>query len=90
MLTLLFRFGGAMSLDALYSKAKEENPFVAGKCVVGAWATTLTEADSNAFTDSLNDDDFSTRSLLTLYKNAGATFGLTSLKEHRNGNCLCR
>jgi hypothetical protein len=79
-----------MSLNALYSKAKEENPYVAGKCVVGAWATTLTEADLKAFEESLNDDDFSTRSLHMLYKNAGATFGLTSLKEHRNGNCSCR
>ena len=78
-----------MSLDALYSKAREENPYVAGKCVVGAWATNLNEADNKAFLDSLNDDDFSTRSLHTLYKAAGATFGLTSLKEHRNGNCSC-
>ena len=79
-----------MSLNALYSKAKEENPNVAGKCVVGAWSTSLTEADLKAFEESLNDDDFSTRSLHTLYKSAGATFGLTSLKEHRNGNCPCR
>ena len=82
--------GGAMSLDALYAKAKVENPYVAGKCVVGAWATNLNEVDIRAFTESLNDDDFSTRSLYSLYKNAGAPFGLTSLKEHRNGNCSCR
>ena len=86
----MFRTGGRMSLDALYSKARSENTFVAGKCVVGAWAISLNEADLNAFTESLNDDDFSTRSLHTLYKNAGAPFGLTTLKEHRNGNCSCR
>lgn len=79
-----------MSLNALYSKAKEENTRVAGRCVVGAWATNLNEADFNAFTESLNDDDFTTRGLHTLYTNAGAQFGLTSLKEHRNGNCSCR
>jgi hypothetical protein len=79
-----------MSLDALYSQAKEENTFILGKCVVGQWAAILPEEDKKAFSDSLNDDDFSTRSLYTLYKNAGATFGLTSLKEHRSGNCSCR
>ena len=78
-----------MSLEALYSKAKEENPYVAGLCVVGAWSTTLTENDLAAFKTSLNDDDFSTRSLFNIYKAAGATFGLTSLKEHRNGSCSC-
>ena len=79
-----------MSLDSLYVKAKEENILVIGKCVVGQWAAPMLEADHKAFEDSLNDEDFSTRSLHTLYKNAGATFGLTSLKEHRNGNCTCR
>jgi hypothetical protein len=79
-----------MSLDALYSEAKEKNPNVAGKCVVGAWAVSLDEKNLTAFENSLNDDDFSTRSLHTLYKSAGATFGITSLKEHRNGNCSCR
>ena len=79
-----------MSLDSLYQKAKVENPNVAGKCSVGAWATNLNEADSKAFEESLNDDDFSTRSLHMLYKSAGAPLGLTTLKEHRNGNCSCR
>ena len=78
-----------MSLDSLYSGAKVTNPYVAGMCVVGAWSTTLNEKDLAAFKTSLNDDDFSTRSLFDLYKSAGATFGLTSLREHRNGNCTC-
>jgi hypothetical protein len=79
-----------MNLNALYNEAKEKNTYVAGKCVVGAWAVSLDEANLNAFDTSLNDDDFSTRSLHALYKTAGATFGITSLKEHRNGNCSCR
>jgi len=74
----------------LYSKAKEENTFIVGKCLTGQWAATLSETDFKAFEESLNDEDFSTRSLHTLYKNAGAPFGLTTLKEHRNGNCSCR
>ena len=79
-----------MSLDALYNEAKVKNTYVAGKCVVGAWAVSLDENNLSAFESSLNDDDFSTRSLHVLYKTAGATFGITSLKEHRNGNCSCR
>jgi hypothetical protein len=77
-------------LKDLYAEAKAKNTFVAGKCVVGAWANTLNESDNQAFVESLDNEDFSTRSLYILYKSAGATFGLTSLKEHRNGNCACR
>lgn len=78
-----------MGLEDLYKKAKEDNPYVAGMCVVGAWSTSLTETDLAAFKESLDDDDFSTRSLFDLYKTAGASFGLTSLREHRNGTCAC-
>ncbi|CAB4122085.1 hypothetical protein UFOVP27_51 [uncultured Caudovirales phage] len=78
-----------MSLEALYSEAKEKNPYVAGMCVVGAWSTSLNENDLAAFKTSLDDDDFSTRSLFDIYKAVGATFGLTSLREHRNGTCTC-
>jgi len=77
-------------LQQLYADAKEVNSIVVNHCVVGQWAVTLSEADRNAFDQSLNDDDFSTRSLYTLYKNAGATFGPTSLRMHRNGECGCR
>lgn len=77
-------------LENLYAEAKVANSNSINYCVVGQWANTLSETDKQAFTTSLNDDDFSTRSLFTLYKNAGAFFGLTSLKEHRNGNCACR
>ena len=77
-------------LQDLYAEAKVKNTFIAGKCVVGQWAATLTEEDTAAFLESLDNEDFSTRSLFTLYKTAGASFGLTSLKEHRNGTCACR
>lgn len=77
-------------LEGLYEEAKLINSSTLNYCVVGQWANSLSENDKKAFATSLNDDDFSTRSLFTLYKNAGATFGLTSLKEHRNGNCACR
>ena len=79
-----------MGLDSLYKEAKEANTFIVGKCVVGQWAATLTGDDSVAFQTSIIDDNFSARSLFDLYKSAGAPFGITSLKEHRNGNCACR
>lgn len=78
-----------MSLTDLYDTAKETNIFVAGKCVVGQWAVRLPASDQEAFNNSINDDDFSSRSLFDLYKSAGATFSLTSLKEHRNEKCAC-
>ena len=77
-------------LEALYEEAKANNTYVAGKCVVGAWASTLNEKDQQAFVESLDNENFSTRSLHELYKSAGANFGITSLKEHRSGNCACR
>mgnify|MGYP003350676268 CR=1 FL=1 len=77
-------------LDSLYEEAKSKNTYIAGKCVVGGWASTLSDTDQIAFVDSLDNENFSTRSLHELYKSAGATFGVTSLKEHRNGNCACR
>lgn len=79
-----------MGLNSLYSEAKEANTFIAGKCVVGQWAATLNDDDLTAFNTSLADDNFSTRALFDLYKSAGATFGITTLKEHRNENCACR
>lgn len=79
-----------MGLDSLYKEAKETNTFIVGKCVVGQWAATLNGDDEAAFQTSLNDDNFSTRGLFDLYKSAGAPFGLTVLKEHRNGKCACR
>ena len=77
-------------LQELYAEAKEKNTYIAGKCVVYQWCATLSESDQAAFNSSMDDEDFSTRSLFTMYKNAGATFGITSLKGHRNGDCSCR
>jgi hypothetical protein len=77
-------------LETLYEEAKQQNSFNINYCVVGQWAVNLSDQDKIAFDQSLNDDDFSSRSLFTLYKNAGATFGLTSLRIHRNGECGCR
>lgn len=78
-----------MVLDQIYQTAKEQYNTVGSKCVVGQWAATLSETDKTAFDTSINDVDFSTRSLFKLYQKAGATFGLTSLLTHRNGECGC-
>ena len=75
-------------LDNLYTEAKEQAK-VSGYCLVGQWAISLSDSDKAAFTASIDDVDFSTRSLFKLYKKAGATFGLTSLLTHRNGECGC-
>lgn len=77
-------------LGHLYSEAKEKNTSQINYCVVGQWSCSLSSDDQSAFDNSLNDADFSTRSLHSLYKSAGATFGLTSLLVHRNGECGCR
>jgi hypothetical protein len=75
-------------LDNLYAEAKDKNKF-SSYCVVGQWAASLPESDRAAFDTSINDVEFSTRSLYKLYTKAGAPFGLTSLLTHRNGECGC-
>lgn len=76
-------------LQDLYSAAKQERE-VLSYCVVGQWAMSLSEDDKAAFDKSIDDVDFSTRSLFKLYQKAGAPFGLSSLLSHRNGECACR
>ena len=81
--------GGHM-LEELYADAKEKSSLEVNNCVVGLWRHSLEEKDKKIFDISLEDTDFSTRRLYELYKNAGCTFGLTTLNEHRNGRCGCR
>lgn len=76
-------------LQDLYDAAKQEREALS-YCVVGQWATSLSDDDKSAFDKSIDDVDFSTRSLFKLYQKAGAPFGLTSLLSHRNGDCACR
>jgi hypothetical protein len=75
-------------LGKLYDEMKQRTPSF--KCVVAQWADSLSDEDREAYNISMNDDDLSSRSLFDLYKSVGAKFGLTSLKEHRNGTCTCR
>jgi hypothetical protein len=75
-------------LDDLYLEAKEQVKF-SNYCLIGQWSMSLSESDKAAFDTSINDVDFSTRGLFKLYKKAGATFGLSSLLIHRNGECGC-
>ena len=79
---------GQTMLEDLYAVAKDERKN-ALYCVVGQWAASLPHKDHEAFEKSINDVDFSTRSLFKLYQKAGAQFGLTSLLTHRNGDCGC-
>ena len=77
-------------LRDLYAEARHEKTTVGNLCVVGQWAVSLSEEDKAAFDNSIDDVDFSTRSLFKLYQKAGAPFGLSSLLSHRNGDCACR
>ena len=77
-------------LNNLYAEAKEKVLNPVNFCVVGQWGLRLNDEDLEAFMASLNDPDFSSRSLMRLYEQAGATFKLTSLVTHRNGACACR
>jgi hypothetical protein len=77
-------------LSELYEKAKDLNSFENNNCVVGQWRATLSDDDKKVFDLSIADTDFSTRRLYSLYQDAGCTFGLSSLNEHRNGKCGCR
>ena len=77
-------------LSELYEKAKDINSFKNNLCVVGQWRESLSDNDKSVFDISLADTEFSTRRLFDLYKDAGCTFGLSSLNEHRNGKCGCR
>lgn len=80
---------GQNMLQDLYKEAIEERN-AQTYCTVGNWAMSLPEGDKAAFDASINDVDFSTRSLFKLYQKAGAPFGLSSLLSHRNGECACR
>lgn len=75
-------------LNELYTELKNRTDSF--KCVVAQWAESLSDEDKEAYDASMNDDGVSSRSLFDLYKSVGAKFGLTSLKEHRNGTCTCR
>lgn len=75
-------------LEQLYEKAKLES--AANRCVVAEWGQQFTGSDKEAFTASIADDDFSNKNLFNLYKDAGASFSLTSLRAHRVGECGCR
>lgn len=75
-------------LTVLYEKAKLEN--AANRCVVAEWGNTFSGAEREAFNQSIKDDDFSNKNLFNLYKDAGATFSISSLRAHRIGECGCR
>jgi hypothetical protein len=75
-------------LQGLYEKAKIEN--AANRCVVAQWGIQFEGADRDAFNQSISDDEFSNKNLYNLYKDAGATFSISSLRAHRLGECGCR
>ena len=75
-------------LTELYAKAKLD--VAANRCVVAEWGNSFIGQEREAFNASIADDDFSNKNLFLLYKDAGATFSITSLRAHRIGECGCR
>jgi len=75
-------------LTELYEKAKLYA--AANRCVVSQWGNQFTGEDRDAFLQSIADDEFSNKELYNLYKDAGATFSISTLRAHRLGECGCR
>lgn len=79
-----------MGLQDIYIQRKGEATALKTACIVGVWGAGLPHPnDKDIFKVSMEDDELSHRELHNIYIEAGASFGLTSLKEHRNGNCIC-
>ena len=77
-------------LTDLYKKAKQEVAEAPSRCVVAQWGNQFSGEEKDAFNASIADDDFSNKNLFNLYKDAGASFSITSLRAHRIGECGCR
>lgn len=68
---------------------KEQDSFSKTTCVLGTWRATLDAENQETFDTSMANTDFSLVRLLHLYKAAGATFGATAIRHHRNHVCRC-
>jgi len=75
-------------LEELYAEAKSAG--YSKLCIVGQWASTLSESDKSALETAMDDDELTTKDLFVLLRRAGGTFGRTSVREHRQGECVCR
>lgn len=76
-----------MSLQDLYAEAKSMNALKL--CIVGQWASSLSEEDKKALDLAIEDDELSTKDLFMLLRRAGGTFGKTAVRDHRQGDCVC-
>jgi len=75
-------------LEELYAEVKSVG--YSKLCIVGQWASTLSESDKSALDTAMDDDELTTKDLFVLLRRAGGTFGRTSVREHRQGECVCR
>ena len=75
-------------LEELYAEVKSAG--YSKFCIVGQWASTLSESDKSALETAMDDDELTTKDLFVLLRRAGGTFGRTSVREHRQGECVCR
>lgn len=75
-------------LEELYAEAKSAG--YSKLCIVGQWASTLSESDKATLDTAMDDDELTTKDLFVLLRRAGGNFGRTSVREHRQGECVCR
>jgi len=76
-----------MSLQDLYAEVKSAG--YSKLCIVGQWASSLSEEDQKALDSAIEDDELSTKDLFMLLRRAGGTFGKTAVRDHRRGDCVC-
>lgn len=76
-----------MSLQDLYTEAKSVTTIKF--CIVGQWSESLTDADKATLKIAIDDSELSSKDLFLLLRRAGGDFGLTAVREHRRGDCVC-
>ena len=77
-----------MSLHDLYAEVKAVTA-ITKLCIVGQWSESLEENDKATLNVAMEDSELSSKDLFLLLRRAGGEFGLTAVREHRRGDCVC-
>lgn len=59
-------------------------------CGVGAWMKTIDAADIAGFNIALDDETVTGSDLHRVMQDMGFPYGTSSVRAHRNRDCLCR
>lgn len=76
-----------MSLKDMYAEVKFATSVKF--CIVGQWSSSLSNDDKATLLIAINDSELSSKDLFTLIRRAGGDFGITAVREHRRGDCVC-